>query len=629
MNSHPNTSAFLQNLWQEAVHYKRRIAFGLSATILVSITETISPLLLKIGIDGLHTGKNLAFLYLCTGAIIFSAAVGGVFRFYMRDVIIGVSRWVESDIREKFFNHILKLPPAFFDRHHTGDIMARATDDLERIRMVMGPGLLYTVNTQLTIVFSIVLMFILNVQLALVVMLLAPLVAATMLAIARALHKAYILQQETYGQLTTQVQENLAGIRVIKGYVREDYETEKFGAVCRRYFRRSMVVARLQALMFPAIGFLIGMGIAGILYIGGQQVALDKISLGSFIAFMSYLSMMTWPMIALGWVVHLYQRGAASHKRLMYIFDQKAQFEDVSETLDVERETQPLNTHIVNSSQFAPSLHREASGNVSASADCIGPTAESIGRPLEVEFDNIRFRYRGDGESVLDDFKLILPSGKITALVGATGSGKSTVARLLVRLYEPQAGCIRIDGIQWNKIPIAGLRQIIGYVDQTPFLFSATIRENLLFSNSKAGESDISEAIKTAAFDRDMEDFPERLDTLLGERGITLSGGQQQRLTIARALISRSPILILDDALSAVDADTEKEILDRLTSAASNRTVLFITHRLAAAECADGIAVLQNGRIVESGSHNELLAIEGLYARMSRRQRLAREIEVI
>lgn len=583
------STTYLKNLAEAARPYHKRLLVGMIATVFASIAESASPMLLKYGIDSIQAGKPDSWLWGLSGLIILVSAVGGIFRFQMRNVIIGVSRWIEADVREKFFKHLLNLPPKFFDRNHTGDLMARATDDVERIRMVVGPGLLYTVNTQLTLFFSAIMMFYVDFKLAAMLLLLTPLVGGAMLWVARMLHKASMRQQEVFGELTTVVQENVSGARVIKSYAREDYEAERFTVVCRSYFHHSLKVAKIQALMFPLITFLIGLGVAGILWIGGTHVANSSMSLGDFIAFMGYLSLMAWPMIALGWVVHLYQRGAASNTRLNQILDVPDQFDEmlpVSNNNTVKMETAP---HIV--------------------------------------FDHVTFRYRPEGPDVLSDINLRIPSGKTVAFVGQTGSGKSTIARLLVRLYEPQSGKITIDDFPWDKIPVGQLRAGIAYVDQTPFIFSAEIDTNLRLGKPNATSEEITIAAYEACFDSDIAEFPDQYQTLIGERGVTLSGGQQQRLTLARALLIDAPVLVLDDALSAVDSDTEAEIVSRLKNNNIRRTTLLITHRLAAVEAADLVVVLDKGRIIELGSPEELLDKNGVYAEMYRRQRLSEEIE--
>jgi ATP-binding cassette subfamily B protein len=564
------------------------------ATVLASLAESASPMLLKLGIDGLQAGKQAGWLWGFAGLMLLIAALGGVFRFQMRDVVIGLSRWIESDIRQKFFTHLLRLPPIFFDHHHTGDLMARATEDVERLRMVHGPALLYIASTQLTLIFSAVMMFYVDFKLALILLLLAPLVGLTMLYVARTLHKVSLKQQEVYGQLTTVVQENVAGIRVIKSYTREDYESNRFGDVSRKYFKRSLAVARTQAMLTSVITLQIGVGSAAILYIGGTQVIWGEISLGDFIAFMGYLSLMTWPMLAMGWVVHLYQRGAASNKRLNQIFDVPIQFE--------------------NDGQAGSSLMKDFTWTKHESAPGI-------------EFRNLTFRYRDEGPDVLKNISVRIPAGGTLAVVGQTGSGKSSLGRLLARLYHPTSGDILIDEVNLGDIPVEHYRKSVAYVDQTPFLFSTSIEENIRLGQPDATDNEVEAAAYGASFDKDIAEFPDSYKTIIGERGVTLSGGQQQRLTIARALLMNSPILILDDALSAVDAHTEAEIIARLRTRIEGRTTMLITHRLAAAEMADLVAVLDQGELVEYGTPTELLSKGGLYFEMYQRQRLAHEIE--
>ncbi len=548
-------------------------------------------MLLKYGIDGLRDHHNLSWVLIFAGLILLAAAISGIFRYAMRIRVIGISRNIESDLRDGFFKHLIGLSPTFFDNNHTGDLMTRATEDVERVRMVVGPALMYSVSTILIISFSGIMMFFLDPVLSGWVLLLAPMIGTVVFIIARRLHVANLSQQESYSELTNKVQENLSGIRVIKAFAREDYELERFTKYCETYFDRSLIVAKAQALFMPMLGLLVGLGIAGILWVGGHRMANGNLTLGEFIAFVSYLSLMTWPMIALGWVTHLYQRGSASQKRLDFIHATESQF------------------------QHNWSEHK------------VSPLAPQ--HPPTVSFKNIQLAYKNGKAPALLDINLTIPAGSVTAIVGSVGSGKSTLARLLPRLYEADSGDVLIDDVSITKYKVEKLRRAIGYVDQTAFLFSASIKQNISIGRPEASIDDIAKAVRTACFEEEIEDFPDQYDTLIGERGVTLSGGQRQRLTLARALLMDTPILILDDSLSAVDSDTEAEIIYKLRTQTQERTVLFITHRLAACESADNIIVLDGGELIESGNHERLIAEGGLYAEMFKRQRLAEELDVM
>jgi len=592
---------FIPDVIRALKPYKKRLMLGLSAAGLAAAFDAAGPMLLKHGIDGLREARPISWLFIFAGLILLAAGIAGFFRFFMRFHVISVCRYAESDLRDNFFQHLLKLSPTYFDRIRTGDLMARATEDIDRLRMVMGPMLLFSVNTSLMILFSAVMMFILDYVLAACVLLLVPLVGISVFIVASRLHSANIKQQEALSDMTSQVQENLTGIRVIKAFVREDHESQQFKKVCRVYFKRSMKVARVQALFMPLLAMLIGFGIAGILWIGGLRISTGIMTLGEFIAFMSYLSLMTWPMVALGWMTHLYQQGKVSHKRLQKVFSVEPQF-----------------------------------GSAGVNANNVGKDVQVAGRNAyatrkittapEIQFQNITLRYNEDEPQVLSNINLTIPPGATVAIVGQVGCGKSSFVRLLPRLYSPQTGEILLNGIQWSNFNIFELRKTIGYVDQTPFLFSTTIRENIAIGLAEASEEEIISAAKAACFDDEIDNFPEGYDTKIGERGITLSGGQQQRLTLARALLIDPPLLILDDALSAVDSDTEAEILNNLQDRLEGRTMLFVTHRLNIAELADRILVIDRGRLVEDGSHDELMSKDGLYAVMFHRQKLVDEL---
>lgn len=567
----------------------------MGSILLASAFEVTGPILLKLGIDSLKEAQPLALLYLFSGLILLAAGITGVFRFFMRDLIIGVSRFVEADLRDNYFKHILRLPPTFFDLNQTGDLMARSTEDVERVRMVVGPALLYSISTMLTLIFSAVMMIALDLVMASWVLALAPFVGLIVFIVARKLHRANLHQQAAYSDMTSHVQETLSGIRVIKAFVREAHEASRFSDVCQRYFKTSLEVARVQSVFMPVLSLLIGLGITGILWVGGMRIAQGLLTLGEFIAFMSYLSLMTWPMIALGWVTHLYQRGSASYGRIQAILANDPQF--------------PVDM-----------FDREALDQVSVDKTIPAP---------DITYQNIRFRYRKSESDVLSDISFSIPSGSMVAIVGRVGSGKSSLVRLLPRLYAPESGEIMLDGRRWDEFDVPDLRELIGYVDQTPFMFSAKIGENIAIGKPGATIEEIESAAAAACFDEDIMSFPDAFNTRVGERGVTLSGGQQQRLTIARAILADPPILVLDDALSAVDSDTETEILRRLKSRHNDRTTLFVTHRLAAAEQADKILVVEKGRIVEEGTHSDLLTANSHYAAMYRRQRLTEELGAI
>ncbi len=633
VNDYP-TRQFLTDLGKTLSPYRKRFWMGIAVAAVATGFDVMGPMLLKTGVDSLQRHQAVGWLWTIAGAIILAAALGGVFRYYMRERIIIGSRLVEADMRAGFFGHLLRLSPTFFDYNHTGDLMARAVEDIERVRMVIGPAILNGSNTLLTILFSAIMMFALDPVLALAVLTMAPFVGGAVFLIASRLHWANLRQQETYSNLSSLVQENLTGIRVVKSFAREDNESQRFLDLCRTYMKRSLDLASAQAVFFPSLGLVIGLGSAGILWVGGWRISQGLMTLGDFIAFMSYLALMTWPMIALGWMTHLFQRGSASAKRLDRILRLPAQFEGeglregdplekggsesaVSDNITRATPLPPIYRRwVMPANEYPPSIE----GGLGGCASNSSPSAP------EITFDHVSLRFGENDGLALDDVSAVIPAGSTVAIVGAVGSGKSSLARLLPRLYPPSAGRILLDGQPIESLPVDELRGMIGYVDQTPFLFSASLRENISIGRVSPSDAEIDEAARAALFDRAVVEFPDGWETLLGERGVTLSGGQQQRLTLARALLIDPPVLILDDALSAVDSDTEAEILENLKSKFVGRTTLFITHRLAAAEKANRILVLKKGKLVEDGSHEELMARSGVYEAMYRRQRIAAEL---
>ena len=565
--------------------YRRAFLIGFVCVVATTTISLASPWILKLAIDDLSAGVTLAKVRLYAAGLLALAAAAGVFRFLMRRIIIGASRDIEYDLRNDFFAHLQRLDLIYFQRHRTGDLMSRATNDLGAVRMMIGPAVMYTATTVLTFAVAIVLMLSIHRRLTLLALIPLPLVSVFVWYFGNVIHRRFERIQEQLSEISAVTQESLSGVRVIRAYRQEGFEIERFRRANDEYVARNKGLIRVQGLYYPSMGFLMGIGALIVVWLGSREVVAGRMTVGELVAFNAYLMMLSWPMIAFGWVTNLIQRGLASWKRML-------------EVLDAEP--------IVADRQGPPRITDEIMGGI--------------------EFRNLTFAY-GD-EVILRDVSAVLPAGTTTAIVGSTGAGKSTLLNLLPRLQDPPPGTVFIDGTDVREIPLSELRAAIGFVPQEPFLFSATLAQNIAFG--ARGEQDrpdlIDQAARIARLDKDVADFPRGYETMLGERGITLSGGQRQRTAIARALIVDPKILVLDDALSAVDTYTEEEILARLGGVMRQRTSIIVSHRISTVRGADQILVLDGGRIAERGTHDQLVARNGLYAELYRKQLLEEEL---
>jgi ATP-binding cassette subfamily B multidrug efflux pump len=573
-------------LWPFFRPWRAALTVGFLSVILTQIAQSLGPIYVKNAFDALggsvvdvETAAGWALLFVLV------TAVRGVFQFLMRKLLVGVSREMERGLRDRLFERLLGRSQAWIARLHTGDILSRFTSDVEAVRMSVGPGLMYVANPIVVAPVAVWVMW--SMSPSLTVLNLAPLVGVAVgtLLISPRMHAASVQMQEAQGAMSTRAQESFAGVRVVKSFAREEREVEAFRKEADRSRRATLRAVNAQALFYPVIGMMKGLGLVLTILVGFRMMARRELTLGEFVAFHAYGLMLMWPMISLGWVISLWQRGKVAMDRLAAMLTEPP---DIAEPADPVR---------------LPKVRGD------------------------VEFRNLTFTHAGAKAPVLVDVSLAVPAGRTVAIVGPTASGKSTLLALVPRLLDPPKDAVFVDGVAVEKLALADLRRAIGYVPQDTFLFSDTIRENLGFGVEATDEAKLTKAAADARLLPEIEALPARFDTLLGERGVNLSGGQRQRAAIARALAVDPPILLLDDCLSAVDARTESEILANLREVLKGRTTLLVTHRVAAARLADEIVVLDGGRLVERGSHEDLLAAGGLYARLARRQSLEEALE--
>ena len=574
----------LKSAWPYLWKYRHGMALGMGALLVNDFMKAALPLALRSGVDSLMKGFRLSLVFEFAALVVLLSVIKGVFQYWMRVILIGLSRDIEFDLRNDLFSHIITLSQDFYAKYRTGDIMARATNDLNAVRMMLGPGIMYFTETFFTAVFLIAVMWRVDWRLTLFCLIPAPLVSAAVILFGRRIHDRFETIQKMFSDISSRVQENLSGVRVIRAYAQEQPEIRKFELLNQGYVTQNIGLARLSALFMPLLQALIGMGFLIVLLGGGYQLLAHRISLGSFVLFNTYMGMLIWPMIALGWVVNLMQRGTASWGRIMELMHEKPSIQ--------RREFKE---------------HQEVSG--------------------ELRFEGVEMKYPAG--YALKDITLEIPAGAVVAIVGHTGSGKSTLVSLIPRLMDPTRGAVFLDGIDLRDFDPEWLRRQIGFVPQETFLFSATLAENIAWGVDNASADDIARAAELAGLAPDIAGFPQGYGTIIGERGITLSGGQKQRVAIARAILRDPKILILDDALASVDTLTEERILQGLEDVMRGRTTILISHRVSTVQNASQIFVIERGVVAEQGTHAELIQSGGYYADLYQKQLLEEELETI
>jgi ATP-binding cassette, subfamily B, multidrug efflux pump len=593
--------------------YRRGYALGTACVLLTNGIWILFPLVIGKAADDLNTGVTRHKLLVYAGWLLAIAVTKGIFQFLTRWIVIGISRDIEFDLRNDLFAHLERLSYSYYQRHRTGDIMARATNDLNAVRMLLGPAIMYSANTIVYTAGALAFMISISPWLTLFTFLPLPAVSIVIQTFGRRIHERFERIQAMFSDISARAQENFSGARLIRAYVQEEAEIQAFERENKEYIRRSLKLVRLMGMLWPTLEFMLGCAVVLVLWLGGREVLLGQstvrlvsnpgtwlssvraalpritntlrldgsMTVGQFVSFSTYMMQLTWPIIALGWVINIFQRGTASLIRINEIIEEKPEIQDIAGAED-----------------------RTLKG--------------------EVEFRGLNFGY--GGKRVLHDVNLRIPAGTSLAIVGPTGSGKTTLVDLIPRVYDAEPGMVLIDGRPIREYSLVSLRRGIGFVPQETFLFSDRIRENIALGVESAEQTEIRNAANAANIAVDIEAFPEGYETLVGERGITLSGGQKQRTAIARALIRNPRILILDDALSSVDTHTEDKILNHLREVMRGRTTIFISHRVSTVRNADRIAVLHGGRIVELGTHDELLGLNGYYSDLYNKQLLEEEL---
>jgi ATP-binding cassette, subfamily B, multidrug efflux pump len=577
----------LKPLWPYLKRYRLTLFLGAITVLFNNGLGVISPQVIQRAIDYMNHAKSIEHKRILLYALILVglALCKGVFQFLTRWLVIGVSREIEYDLRNDLFRHLESLSFSHFQKNRTGDIMARATNDLNAVRMLIGPAIMYTANTLVFTAAALVFMWHISLKLTLYAFAPLPIASVVVQYIGSRIHERFEKIQAQFSDISARAQENFSGARVVRAYAQEEAEIALFEKANQEYVARSLPLARLTGMLWPTLELLLGFAIVIVLWIGGREVLAGRMTLGQFVAFNTYIIMLTWPIIAMGWVINLFQRGTASVVRIDEIFRVPPEITDAQVADDLK--------------------------NVTAVRG-------------EIEFRHLNFSY--NSVPVLKDINLKIPAGSSLAIVGPTGSGKTTLVSLLPRIYDTMPGSVLLDGRPIVEYPLETLRQNIGYVPQETFLFSDSIRENIAFGVENASHDEVRAAAEAANIATDIEGFTEGYETLVGERGITLSGGQKQRTAIARAIIRNPRILVLDDALSSVDTYTEEKILEHLRQVMHGRTTIFISHRVSTIRNADRIAVLHEGRVVELGTHDELLSRNGYYTDLYNKQLLEEEL---
>jgi ATP-binding cassette subfamily B protein len=569
---------FIENRW--------RILIGLIALLIVDVLQLFIPRVIKYTIDDLTLGILSSHRLLLYGLEVLLLALGiGGFRYIWRYFLLGAARRIEKSLRDRLFTHLQTLSPSYFSRTKVGDLMAHATNDIDAVRMSLSLGVVFLMDTIILGVLTIFFMIYIHPQLTLFAILPMPLITLITLLFSRSIHHRFEILQKSFALLTERVREAISGIRVIKAYVLEEREREKLSHLSRDYIQKNLSVTKVWGMFFPIILFFSNLSMAIVLYLGGKLTIFQSISTGDFVAFMSYLGLLAWPMMALGWAINVIQRGSASMDRLNRIFEETPEIFDSS---DVVRSS-PLKGRI--------------------------------------EMRGLTFSLGKGGNPLLQGLHLTIEEGESVVIVGRTGSGKTIFCNLVARILEPPHGHLFFDGIEIHKIPLEVLRKSIGYVPQDTFLFSGTIRENIAFGKIDATDKEIEEAARLAQIYDEIMEFPESTNTVIGEKGITLSGGQRQRIAIARAILMNPPLFILDDALSSVDIQTEERILGGLEKFLQGKTSILITHRIAPLRRANRIIVLEGGNVAEMGDHHTLLSKGGIYTELYWQRQLEEELE--
>lgn len=568
------------------IRYKTKLYWGMLFILISNSMTVYLPILLKDSINELQRNTTTDILLRYAALIVGTSLIAGIFRYLIRQTIIVVSREIEYDLRGDFWSHIQKLPLRYFQNNSTGNIMSHATNDINAVRMFIGPAVMYSIDTSVRLIIVVAIMISINFPLTILALLPLPILSFGVYRVGKLIHEKYTKIQENFSQLTARAQENFSGIRVIKSYVREANEIRRWNELSKEFLRKNMNLVRIQAVIMPILTIITGISIIVVIWVGGGKVISGEMNLGEIAAFVMYLSILIWPVIAFGWVMNIIQQAEASMKRLNKIFAEPYEIDDSSLT------------------DFSV---KELKG--------------------EIEFKNVSFKYSDTLPEVLKEINLKIPVGSTLAIVGHTGSGKTSLINLIPRLYDVTSGEILIDGNNVKIIPLDVMRTNIAVVQQESFLFSDTVYGNISYGLKEIDKNRVHEVSRIANFDKDVETFPNGFETLVGERGITFSGGQKQRASLARALATNPKILILDDSFSAVDTHTEEEILKNLKEFMKNRTSIIISHRISTVKDADKIIVLANGRIAEQGTHDELVSLNGLYADLHYKQLLEKELE--